>query len=305
VASLSLLAIGIGLIAYARRTDPLDRLPAEIVEVESGASVFTQSAAERLSEAGFVGVVLAAKSVDLAPKANARVESVPVKVGEHVEAGALVATMDPAIVRQEVAQGEAKMRAAIAEEAKSTAEYEQAKDNAATLNHLVKRGHASAKELQVATYQRNAAGAARQAAHARVTEAQAQVEQLKEAQAETQIRAPFAGIISERYADPGAIAGPTSPIARLISAGELRVRFAIPEELAGTVAKGTAVRVEVGAVRAALRGVVEQLAPEVDTASRHLLAEARLESPGALKDTIPSGLVARVSVVAPVITGAK
>jgi RND family efflux transporter MFP subunit len=305
VVSLSLLAVGIGLIAYARRTDPLDHLPPEMVEVESEASVYTQSAAERLSEAGFVGVVLAAKSVDLAPKVNGRVESIQVRVGERVGAGALIAIMDPAIVRQELAQGEAKLRAAMAEEAKAGAELEQAKENVATLAQLVRRGHASAKELQVATFQRHASAAARNAAHARVSESQAQVEQLKESQAETQIKAPFPGVISERYADPGAIVGPTSPIVRLISAGELRVRFAIPEELAGTVGKGTTIRVEVGAVRAALKGVVENIAPEIDSASRYLLAEARLESPEAMKETIPSGLVARVSVVTPVITNAK
>jgi len=304
VVSLLLLAAGIGLIAFARRTQSVERNPPAVAPEPDPASI-QGSSAKRLTDEGFVGVVVAGKAADIAPKMTGRLEGIHVKVGERLAANAPIATLDTAQIRQELNMGEAKLKVARADEQRASTEHAQARENLETLTGLQSGGHISEKELSAARYQEKVASAALDAARARVAEAQANVAQLRENLAQATVRAPYAGTVSERYLDPGSMVGPTTPIIRLISAEDLRVRFAVREELAGTVGYGMAVRVEVIALNANLNGVIENIAPEVDIASRHILAEARLDPlPDGFKKAIPSGLEARVSVIAPVHTGA-
>ncbi len=304
VASLLLLAAGTGLIAYARRTESIDR-SAHLAPHDPTPAAFQALSAKHLPQAGFVGVVVAGRAVDIAPRMSGRLEIIRVKVGEQLASNGSIATLDTAVIRQDLNMGEAKLRIARADEKRASTESAQAADNLATLTGLQSSGHISAKELAAAQYQEKVASAGLDAAHAHVAEAQANVAQLRENLAQAHVRAPFAGTVSERYLDSGSMVSPSTPIIRLISSEDLRVRFAVPEELVGTVALGMAVSVEVTALNVIVQGAIETIAPEVDIASRHVLAEARLEPvPESFKRPIPSGLVARVSVIAPVHTGA-
>jgi RND family efflux transporter MFP subunit len=292
------------LIAYARRSNSLDRHAAAIAEPPEAAA--QSPSLKHLPESGFLGVVVATQSVDLAPKLTGRIEAVHVRMGERVNANATIATLDTAAIRQDLSMGEAKLKVARAEQSKAKTELSQAMEEFDALAPLKSSGHISARELATAQYKRDTASAAHEAALARVAEAEAQVQQLKQTLAEAHIRAPFSGVISDRYVDPGAMVSPSVPIARLVSADNLRVRFAVPEELAGAISLGMAVRVEVSAFNVVLSGIVENIAPEVDIASRYIYAEAKLESASieGLKKTVAAGTVARVSVIAPIHTGA-
>jgi RND family efflux transporter MFP subunit len=297
------LAVAVGLIAYARR-EPVDHSPPAAVDPPE--SVAQPFALKHVAESGFVGVVVATQSVDLAPKLSGRVDAIQVRMGERVASNALIATLDTVAIRHDLAMGEAKLRVARADETKAKTELIQAKDELDALTPLKSSGHISARELATAQYKHDTASAALDAARAHVVEAEAQVQQLRQTLADAQIRAPFAGVISDRFVDPGAMVGPSVPIARLVSADNLRVRFAVPEQLAGAVALGMAVRVEISALNVLLSGVVENIAPEVDIASRYIYAEAKLDAAAVagLKKTVPSGTTARVSIIAPIHTGA-
>ena len=295
--------MGLGLIAYSRRSASLDQsAPATLEQPETSGQT---SAVKHLQESGFLGVVVATQSVDLAPKLTGRLESVHVRMGQSVNANAVIATLDTAAIRHDLSIGEAKLKVARAEQAKAKTELAQAKDELDTLAPLRSSGHISAKELASAQYKHDAAAAAYEGAQAHVAELEANVQQLKQTLADAQIRAPFAGVISERYGDPGAMVSPLIPVVRLVSADDLRVRFAVPEQSASTLALGMAVQVQVSTVNVPIRGVVENIAPEIDIASGQIYADAKLEAEGiaALKKPIPSGTEARVTIIAPVHTG--
>ena len=298
------MAFGVGLIAYSRRTDSLERRAAALPD--SAAPSAPSTAPKHLSESGFLGVVLATQTVEVAPRINGRVETVHVRMGERVDANALIASLDTALIRHDLNMGEAKLRVAGADQSKAKTELTQAKDELDALVPLKNSGHISARELASAQYKHDSALASFDAARARVNEAEAQVQQLKQTLADAQIRAPFRGVISDRYVDPGAMVGPSNPIVRLVSADNLRVRFAVPEETAGAIALGQAIEAQVAALNEPLSGVVENIAPEVDIASGFVYAEGRIESSSiaGLKKPVPSGSVARVSIIGPTHTGA-
>jgi multidrug efflux pump subunit AcrA (membrane-fusion protein) len=104
--------------------------------------------------------------------------------------------------------------------------------------------------------------------------------------------APFAGTVAARYADRGALIPKGTPIVRLIAQGELRVRFALPEERATALAVGD--RLRIAAAGLELHGTVEKVAPEIDAASRMVYAEATLDLAVAERERVRSGQVARV-----------
>jgi multidrug efflux pump subunit AcrA (membrane-fusion protein) len=49
---------------------------------------------------GWVGVIIPLKAVDLGPSSSARVERIHVRIGDRVEAGAPLATLDATVIEE-------------------------------------------------------------------------------------------------------------------------------------------------------------------------------------------------------------
>lgn len=264
----------------------------------------TPAAAERVSEEisielpgtpqqpGYLGVVVARESVDVAAEVAGRVESVVVRPGDRVERGDLVARLD----RRELAQGlvmaEASLSAVEAEVERSRVELQEARtryERRAKIPDTFSREELAAAELEMQT-----AEAAHQAAVARANEQKARVGQLRDGLQRTDVRAPFGGTVALRYLDPGATAAAGSPLVRLITSDELLVRFAVPPEEAAALGEGAAVDIALETTGGTVPGQVVQVSPEIDSASQMVFMEARLASQQAGGSPVRSGLVARV-----------
>ncbi|HEX8538237.1 MAG TPA: HlyD family efflux transporter periplasmic adaptor subunit, partial [Cystobacter sp.] len=148
------------------------------------------------------------------------------------------------------------------------------------------------EEIAAAGFQEKSAAAKLQSAQAQVREQVARVEQIQQRISDAVIKAPFEGVIAERYLDPGAQTSPSRPILRLLGAGGLRVRFAIPEDELRGVAPGAPIRVRLPQGGPPLTGRVENISPEVDSASRMIIALAHLDVPPGAE--VPAGIVVRV-----------
>jgi RND family efflux transporter MFP subunit len=190
---------------------------------------------------------------------------------------------------------EATVKTALVEQERAVVELAEAEERFARRKSLSADALASGEDLSTARYQHKLAETRLSAVRAQLAEKRSQVEKLRQSNADAEIRAPFDGIVAARYVDPGANVTPATPIVRLISAGDLFVRFAVPEEKARALAVGIAVRVSAGDDRASLRGSIEKVAPEIDAASRMVIVEARLDKPGA-GGPVLSGEMAHVSI---------
>jgi len=280
-----------GLIAVRTRADA-DRPPVERrapTPARAGAGEPTAA-----SEA-FVGVIFARQQVDLASSAEARVETVPVQLGSRVARGDVIATLDADSVRRELAAGTAAARAASADLSAARVELAAAKEKAQRLSRYPEG--VPGEDIIAARTRERLLTSQLAGERARVSGAGARVEQLRLLVENASIVAPFDGVIAARYVDPGALVGPGKPIARLISADDLWVRFAITEERAGTVRERSCVRVALRSPELVVPGTVEMVAPQVDTALRMLVAEARLAVPDAWRGKLQAGLAAEVSSV--------
>jgi RND family efflux transporter MFP subunit len=219
---------------------------------------------------GFIGVVVAGESAEIEPKAEGRIEQVFVSAGDAVAQGAPLARLDGKGMRHELDVASAGLREA---QRRFERRRKLARSNAAAV---------TAEELE---------GAERE-----VLQERARVAKLSEALAEALVTAPFAGTVAERYLAAGAMAGPGRAIVRLVSAGEPRVRFAIPEERAAGVVPGRLVDVAIAPLGLSLRGRVSGINPEVDTSSRMVYATAALEPlpADASASRLSTGLITRV-----------
>jgi membrane fusion protein (multidrug efflux system) len=99
------------------------------------------------------------------------------------------------------------------------------------------------------------------------------------------IRAPFAGQVRERLVSPGQYVKVQTPAMIVVDSDPLRVRLKVPERMAGWIAVGQPVTVQVEAYPSrSFGGKVSRINPSVDPQARTFEVEALLENPdGALK----------------------
>jgi RND family efflux transporter MFP subunit len=244
-------------------------------EVASDASVANEQERDD-ARAPMVGVVIA-RAVDLAPLLQGRLQNVGVRLGDHVDEGAVVAALDARITRLEVPKAHASLRATTLDAARAQVQVAQLHDRAERKQRLFDAALASADELATARFEEQAARVTADGLQAQREERGADLARARRTADETTIRAPFAGVVSRRYLDPGAAVGPGTPVVRLVSDDRSVVRFAAPEAAVRDLGVGTAVLVH--AEGGAARARVERVAPEVDAASRTVFIEARLDAP--------------------------
>jgi RND family efflux transporter MFP subunit len=107
------------------------------------------------------------------------------------------------------------------------------------------------------------------------------------------VKAPFAGLVTERLTDPGNLASPGMPLLRLDSTGAPHVDVRVDEARVRYVREGDRVEVRfeegAGASRA-VEGIVTEIARAVTTDERAFMVEVSLPN----DDTLRTGTFARV-----------
>ena len=282
-----------GAVALLVSSPPLDSHDAA-APVES---VQPAAALPVTSTRGFLGVLVAGESVDVAARTDGVLTDVRVRLGDRVAQDGVVATIDDQPLRDDLAMARATLAAAQAEERRARIELTEAQERRQRWDSIGgDSGTAvvSKEELAALRYKEQYATQQLATVTARVAEAVARVRSLERRIGEAVIRAPFDGEVATRYVDVGATIRAGQPIVRLVRAGQLRARFAIPEEDGAAARMGTPVLVRVEAVDTSLRGVIENVAPEVDATSRMIFAEARIDAPEALAGVPLAGRVVRV-----------
>jgi HlyD family secretion protein len=139
------------------------------------------------------------------------------------------------------------------------------------------------------------AGGAIAQADAMALEAQAGVEQTVANLDYGSVVAPFDGVITRRYLEPGALAGVGQPIVHLESRNSLRFSADVPESDLGTLALGDELDIQVDSLQQTLIGRIQQIIPSADPITRTVTIKLALDS---FPDGIP-GLMGRVNLPSP------
>jgi len=142
--------------------------------------------------------------------------------------------------------------------------------------------------IKMAQAQVSTAEAGVRAAQSAVGAAQAQVDAAQKAVADTYVKAPISGYVSERVADVGEYISPNTPnskIATIVRTSVLRLRIDVPEQSIGKVTTGESISLQVSAFPDRnFAGTVVRMSPSVNATARTLVVEAEVpNSDGLLK----------------------
>jgi RND family efflux transporter MFP subunit len=220
---------------------------------------------------------------------NYRLKEVLVNVGDRVARGQLLAR----IADDNVAADLAQSSAAVAEAEANAAE---AKFNAERARQLRASGFYSPQQAQQSITAELAAAARLEAARAR-----RQNDELRLAQ--TQVRAPDAGIVSARSATVGSLTQPGQELFRLIRGGRLEWRAEVTAAELAQLRPGMAATIA-GPAGKVVTGKLRTLGPTVDTASRNALVYVDLPESAAAAG-LRAGMFARGDIelgVSPALT---
>ena len=188
------------------------------------------------------GELLAVQRVNVSPRQQGRLEQLLVDEGDEVSQGQLLAVMDPGAIEDRIQERQALLRQA-------EANYRSNKDDFDRRQQLFRMGVISADDFSDVRFQMLASKAA-------VIAARERLEQLEDDQEELEIRAPFNGTITARYAEPGAFVTPTTTASATAGATSasivelsqgLEVAARVPESDIGRIALGQAARIRVDA----------------------------------------------------------
>ena len=190
-----------------------------------------------------------------------RIAAVLVEAGDRVRQGQVLARLDTATLAPEVARLEAALEQARAEASLAAAEYGRAAAVSVT-------GALSQEEIE-----RRRASAV--TAEARVKVADAQLAEARARLARSDIRAPVAGIVLERTAEVGQIAGPGGGVLfRLAAGGQIELRGQIAEQDLPRISTGQPATVSLTGIADSFPGSVRLIGAVIDPQTR--LGEVRI-----------------------------
>ncbi|HYE37014.1 efflux RND transporter periplasmic adaptor subunit [Methylocaldum sp.] len=208
------------------------------------------------------GTVAARTVAQIAPKIPGRILEIPVRAGERVKQGQVLARLDARETQARLGQARAALAAA-------EAQAGQARADARRLQNLYDKEAATRQDL-------DAVLATAQTAEARVREARDAIREAESSQAETVLRAPFDGVIVERRLEPGDMALPGTAILVLQESQRLRIESAVPAQCAGLVKIGDELKVRIANPESEFKAVVDEIQPAADPKTRTVLVKARL-----------------------------
>jgi RND family efflux transporter MFP subunit len=248
------------------------------------------------------------QEIEVHAKVAGYVKEIMVDVGDRVKAGQTLAVLEVPEMSDDVARANASKK-------RSEAEVQHAKDELARAEAAHEAVHSTYQRLFDVSKQRPnlvaqqeiddarakdlAAEAGISAANSALATAQqaVQVSQVDQQRTNTmlaysKITAPFAGVISKRYADTGAMiqAGTSSqtqamPLVRLSQIDLLRLVLPVPEEIVAHIRLGEAVEVRVPSLDRTFIGKVSRFSDNVSTATRTM--ETEVDVPNANLTLVP------------------
>ncbi|MEZ5651546.1 MAG: efflux RND transporter periplasmic adaptor subunit [Burkholderiaceae bacterium] len=244
---------------------------------------------ERIARTEWNGIVQAVQDSALAAQVQGRIEELPVKAGDVVKAGQVLAVIDARETAAGLAQAKARLAQARAAEAGARSAHERNQ-------RLYEQGFISKSSLDTTATQLAAASAG-------VAEAQAVVQRQSVTGTYTTIRAPYEGVIAEVLVELGEIAQPGRELMRMHAPDALRVSLRVPTRYASRLNGDSRAVVQLAdaardnSVQAWSEPLPIRVMPGADPSSATV--ELRVELPQPIGEGLRPGAYLRVATFRP------
>jgi RND family efflux transporter MFP subunit len=228
------------------------------------------------------------QEVDLHAKVAGYLENISVDIGDAVKQDQLLATLEIPELQDELEHAQAVESRGQEELKRAQAAYEEVRlayDRLTAVDkaqpHLIAQ-----QELDAARAKDAVAAASASVCVQQLRVARADIKKLETMLCYAQIAAPFSGVITKRYADPGALiqAGTSSstqamPLVRLSQLDRLRLVFPVTVSYAARVKIGSPVEVRISALSRTLSAQVSRITRKLEMATRTMDVEVDVDNP--------------------------
>lgn len=223
------------------------------------------------------GKIQAENSAELSTRIMGFVNKVYVNVGDKVQKGQLLISINNADLQAKKAQSNANVL-------KAEAGFKNAEKDYNRFKNLFEQKSASQKEFDDITANYNMAKASLDAVVQMKNEINAQF-------AYSNIKAPFSGIITNKFIEKGAMANPRMPLISVEGKGGFEVVAMVPESEISKIKKGITVDVLVKSIHKTIKGKVTEISTSAKNTGSQYLVKISLEKTTA---TVLSGMFTTV-----------
>lgn len=231
------------------------------------------------------GTVRAVERAELAAKVMGVIEELPVRLGQPVKKGDLIARISAAEIAARARQAQSNLdglRRDLARESELLQKGAAPREAVESLKDRIKSAEAALKEAEVML-------------------------------GYTAVRAPFDGAVARRMADAGDLASPGVPLVELEGVGHYEIEAEVPESAATQLKVGRALQVTVPAAAAEFEARITEVAAAADPRTRTVTIKlavpsdvparsgqfARIQVPGAPRPAVlvPSSAVSTIGQI--------
>ncbi|WP_394850780.1 efflux RND transporter periplasmic adaptor subunit [Pendulispora brunnea] len=225
-----------------------------------------------------IGTLRANQESDIAADASGKVLATFVERGQAVRKGESLARLDSRAAVISVSATEAQSN-------QVKANLEQAQRECERVKHLLETSAISQAEYDRTTSQCSSTQWS-------LAAAEAQHENARKLLGDSNLRAPFDGVIGERYVSVGQYVKPETKVASIYAPDPLRLELTVPEAQAGMIQPDMKLTFSVTAFGdEKFSGTVRYVSPHIRESSRDLVVEAIVPNPGPKgKDGKPAGV---------------
>ena len=257
------------------------------------------------------------QQVDVHAKVAGFIRKIYVDVGDHVKAGQVLAILEVPELSAQVAGAKADIQRRQDAIRRSESEIQRAESTHAAYHAAYTRlkqasesrpGLIAEQELDDSMAKDKETSAQIDSTRAALAESQSQLvsartelDRLSALEGYSQITAPFAGVVTKRYADTGALiqAGTSSetqsmPVVQLAEWSRLRLVVPVPESAVSQLQLGSAVKVHVSAMNRDFEGHIARFADALNDETRTMHTEIDVENSD---DTLKEGMYADATIV--------
>jgi membrane fusion protein (multidrug efflux system) len=227
------------------------------------------------------GSIIADRQSEVAANVSGRITSAPVERGQAVRRGQVLAVVDSRAAGLSASAAFAQSKVAETQEKQAHADCERA-------DLLMQKGAISKSEFDRMKSQCSAQVFSAKAAVASADLARKQL-------GDTIVRAPFDGIIGERYVNVGEYLQPQTKVASVVRVNPVRVQISVPESATPLIKQKQKLAVKVAAFGdREFPATIEYVAPALRAQTRDLIIEAVAQNEdGALRP----GMFSTVSIL--------
>lgn len=255
--------------APVRTTTSLDLAAGDVLVVQQGELVRTLDIS---------GGLEAYESAIVKARVAAEVRQITVREGDSVKAGQLLGRLDTTEYDWRLRQAE--------QQAESARAQLDIAERALTNNRaLVEQGFISKNALDTSVM--SAAGA-----RASLEAARAAAELARKALADTEIRAPLAGQVAQRFVQPGERVGIDARLLEIVDVSRLELRAAVSPEDIGSIAVGSRARLQVDGFTTQVPARVVRINPSTQAGTRAVMVYLALDPvPGLRQGLFARGVI--------------